>query len=251
MTELTAAAFTERLLAVASEEERVERLRYFKTGPGDYAEHDTFIGVRMGEIFRLAKGFIDLADEEIERLLDSPIHEVRAGALSIMDKRARRRSTTEEQRRALFELYLRRHDRIDCWDLVDLAAVHVVGRYLAERERGILDDLARSGDVWERRTAIMATLYFVRAGELDDTCRLAEALLHDEHDMVQKPVGALLRETGKHDRPRLLAFLDEHAASMPRTSLRYAMEHLDADTRRHYRARRDQEETAQNRSGRR
>ena len=236
MTSPTADAFTERLLALASERERAERLRYFKTGAGDYAEHDTFAGVRMGEVFRLAKEFIDLPDDEVERLLDSPVHEVRAGALSIMDKRARRRATTPEQRRALFELYLRRHDRIDSWDLVDLAAVHVVGGYLVDRDRDVLDELARSEVVWERRTAIMATLYLVRAGKLDDTYRIAATLLHDDHDLIHKPVGGLLRETGKHDRQRLLAFLDEHAASMPRTMLRYAMEHLDADTRRHYRS---------------
>jgi 3-methyladenine DNA glycosylase AlkD len=232
----SAASFVDRLVTRRSDEQLEKIQRYFKTGEGQYGEGDAFMGVRMGEVFGLAKEFIDLPCEQIEVLLDSPIHEVRAGACSIMDKRARRKRTDEAARQQLFELYLRRHDRIDNWDLVDLAAPHVIGGYLVDKPRDPLDRLARSPIVWERRTAIMATLYLVRQGELDDTYRIATRLLEDEHDLIHKPVGGLLREAGKHDRPRLLDFLDTNAAVMPRTMLRYAIEHLDADLREHYRS---------------
>jgi 3-methyladenine DNA glycosylase AlkD len=159
---------------------------------------------------------------------------VRAGGVKIMAYQAASKTTPEGRRRELFELYLRRHDRINDWDLVDLGAWDVVGRYLVDKPREVLYQLARSTNVWERRTAILATLYFVRQGDLDDTFRIAEELVNDDHDLVQKAVGGSLREAGKHDRGRLLGFLDDHAATMPRTALRYAIEHLDKDQRADY-----------------
>jgi 3-methyladenine DNA glycosylase AlkD len=172
---------------------------------------------------------------EIERLLESPLHEVRAGACSIMAKQAARKGTPESRRADLYALYLRRHDRINNWDLVDLAARDVVGGYLADRPRDVLHELARSRNLWERRTAIVATAYFIREGELDDTFQIAEILLDDEEDLIHKAVGGWLREAGKKDRPRLLGFLDEPASKMRRTALRYAIEHLDPELRAHYR----------------
>jgi 3-methyladenine DNA glycosylase AlkD len=234
-TELSADKFIDRLAAHASPEELAKLQRYFKSGPGQYGEGDVFLGVRMRDVFALAKEFIDMPSGEIERLLDSPVHEVRAGALSIMDKAARRKRTPDARRKELFDLYLRRIDRINNWDLVDLAAPHVVGGYLFDKPRDVLFDLARSQDVWERRTAILSTLYFARQGDLDDIYRIAEILLDDDHDLIHKAVGGMLREAGKHDRPRLLRFLDERAATMPRTMLRYAIEHLDDQQRAHYR----------------
>jgi 3-methyladenine DNA glycosylase AlkD len=153
-----------------------------------------------------------------------------------MDKQARRRRTPADRRRELFELYLRRIDRIDNWDLVDLAAPYVVGGYLFDfdRPRDLLDELARSENPWERRTAIVATGYFIRQGEVDDTFRIAELLAADDHDLVQKATGWMVREAGKRDRQRLLQFLDRHAATLPRTLLRYAIEHLDQQQRSHY-----------------
>jgi 3-methyladenine DNA glycosylase AlkD len=233
--ELTAEAFADRLLAHASPDERDNLQRHFKMAPGAYGEGDMFAGVRMRDVFALAKEFIDMSAGEIERLLESPVHEVRAGALSIMDKAARRKRTPDDRRKELFDLYLGRMDRIDNWDLVDLAAPYVVGGYLFDKPRDVLFDLARSSNVWERRTAMISTLYFARQGDLDDIYRIAEILLHDDHDLIHKAVGGMLREAGKHDRPRLLAFLDERAATMPRTMLRYAIEHLDEAQRAHYR----------------
>ncbi len=232
---MSADQFVARLATHAAPGEAAKLRRYFKSGPGQYGERDVFIGVRMRDVFALAKEFVDMPPGEIERLLDSPVHEVRAGALSIMDKAARRKRTPDARRQELFELYLRRMDRIDNWDLVDLAAPYVVGGYLFDKPRDVLFELARSDNVWERRTAIVSTLYFARQDDLDDIYRIADILLHDDHDLIHKAVGSLLREAGKHDRPRLLAFLDQRAPTMPRTMLRYAIEHLDDQQRAHYR----------------
>jgi 3-methyladenine DNA glycosylase AlkD len=230
----TAQQFVERLERLRSPVELEKIQRYFKSGKGEYGEGDRFLGVRMGDVFALAGEFADLPPEEIEQLLESPFHEVRAGGLKIMAKQAARKRTPERRRRELFDLYLRRMDRINNWDLVDVSAIDVIGRYLVDKPRDVLYELARSPDLWERRTAIVSTAFFLRQGDLDDTFRIAELLLHDEHDLIHKAVGGWLREAGKRDRPRLLRFLDEHAATMPRTALRYAIEHLDKDQRAHY-----------------
>ena len=171
---------------------------------------------------------------EIEKLLESPLHEVRAGALSIMDKQARRKRAPESRRKELFDLYLRRSDRIDNWDLVDVACPYVVGGYLFDKPRDFLYELARSESLWERRTAIVATSYFIRQGDLDDTFGIAALLLDDEEDLIHKATGGWLREAGKKDRQRLLSFLDSYAATMPRTMLRYATEHLGREQRTRY-----------------
>jgi len=193
--------------------------------------------IRMGSVFALAKEHLNLTPDEIETLLDSPVRHVRIGAVSVMDKQARRKRTPAEQRTALYELYRRRHDRIDDWDLVDLGAPHVVGGYLSTRDRQPLYDLARSTFWPERRTAIVATLFLVRAGEVDDTFALAEILRTDSEKFVQTAVGGLLREAGKRDRARLVAFLDEHSAVLARTTLRFALEHLEPEERERYRTR--------------
>lgn len=235
-SDLTSEAFIERLHEHQSDDELRKIQRYFKSGEGEYGEGDVFMGVRMGTVFQIAKQHIDMPVAELERLLESPIHEIRAGAMSIMDKCARRnRGTTDERREELYDLYLRRHDRINNWDLVDLGAPFVVGRYLHQRPRGVLYELARSAILWERRTAITATAYFIRQGEIDDTFAIAEILLNDGEDLMHKATGGWLRAAGGVDRARLLAFLDTHAAEMPGTMLRYAMEHLEPAQREHYR----------------
>ena len=231
---LSAERFVEALEAHRSPEEAKKYLRYIKTGEGQYGEGDVFFGVRMGQVFALAKEHIDMPPVEIEKLLESPVHELRAGAMSIMDKQSRREKTPESRRKELYDLYLRRTDRINNWDLVDLGAPYVVGRYLFDKPRGVLYELARSENVWERRTAIVATSYFIRQGDVDDTFRIAEVLLDDDHDLIHKATGGWLRVAGKKNRRRLITFLDEHAPTMPRTMLRYAIEHLDKEERKHY-----------------
>lgn len=229
-----AAAFLAQLQLHQSDEELAKIQRYFKSGPGEYGEGDRFMGVRMGDVFALAKAFIEMPPLELETLLESDVHEVRAGALSIMDKQGRRNRTSEGRRQELYDLYLRRHDRINNWGLVDLAAPFVVGRYLFDKPRDVLYNLARSGNHWERRTAIVSTAYFVRQGEAEDTFRIAEILVDDGEELIQKAVGGWVRAAGGVDRPRLLRFLDTHAATMPRTALRYAIEHLEPDVKEHF-----------------
>jgi len=233
---LTAAHFLHRLHALQADDELRKIQRYFKTGEGEYGEGDRFIGVRMGHVFDLAKEFIDLPLEEIERLLGSDIHEARAGAVSVMNKQASRKKTTAERRHELYDLYLRRHDRINNWDLVDLGAMHVVGRHLADappEARAVLHQLAASPSIWERRTALYATFYFIRHGETQDALTIVERLIEDPEDLIHKATGAVLRAVGGD---QLLAFLDRHAARMPRTMLTTAMEHLTPEQKAHYRS---------------
>ena len=231
---MNAKRFVEKLKTHRSPDELKKIQRYFKSGEGEYGEGDEFIGVRMGQVFALAKEFIDMSPEQIEKLLESPIHEVRAGAVSIMDWQARNKKTPEARRKELFDLYMRRHDRINNWDLVDRSAPYVVGGYLFDKPRDILYKLARFKNIWERRTAIVSTYYFVRKGEVADTFKIAEMLLNDDQDLIHKATGGWLREAGKKDSQRLLSFLDKHAATMPRTALRYAIERLDKKQRNHY-----------------
>jgi 3-methyladenine DNA glycosylase AlkD len=197
-------------------------------------KNDVLIGVRMGEVFALAKEHMDMPLDEIEKLLESPIHEARVGAVSIMDFQARSKKTTEARRRELFDLYIRRHDRINSWDLVDRSAPYVVGGYLFDRPRKILYKLARSQNMPERRTAIVSTGFFIRQGDVDDTFKIAGMLINDEQDLIHKATGWMLRAAGGVDRQRLLNFLDKYAATMPRAALRYAIEHLDRKQREHY-----------------
>ncbi|HEV7277320.1 MAG TPA: DNA alkylation repair protein [Devosiaceae bacterium] len=230
----TARGFLDRLQLLQSDEELRKIQRYFKTGAGEYGAGDRFIGVRMGQVFALAKEFVEMPPEEIERLLDSEIHEARAGALSIMAKQYAHRRTDDARREALYQLYLRRHDRINNWDLVDLAAWHVVGPHLVTRPRDVLYRLARSPNLWERRTAILATFSFIKRGDPTDTIAIAELLLDDPEDLIHKAAGGMLRTVGSKHRPQLKAFLDRHASRMPRTMLRYAIEHLDQAERQRY-----------------
>ena len=233
-TVIDADHFVEKLKSYRSPEELKKYHRYFAFDEDQSGEGDTFIGVRMGQVFALAKEFMAMPLDEIEKLLESPIHEVRVGAVSIMDWQARSQTTSEARRKELFDLYLRRHDRINSWDLVDRSALYVVGSYLFDKPRDVLHTLAHSKETWERRTAIVSTLYFIGKGNVDDAFKIAEILLKDDQDLIHKATGWALREAGKKNRPRLLRFLDKHAAAMPRTTLRCAIEHFDRKQRDHY-----------------
>ena len=195
---------------------------------------DAIIGVRMGQVFALAKEFIDMPLDEVEKMLESPIHEMRVGAVSIMDFQARSKKTTAERKKELFDLYIRRHDRINTWDLVDRSAPYVVGSYLFDKPRKILYKLAHSKSMPERRTAIVSTLYFIGQSDVDDAFKLAETLLNDKEDLIHKANGWALRFAGDKDRQHLLRFLDKYAATMPRVTLRYATEHFDKKQRDRY-----------------
>ena len=228
---ITAERFVERLKLLQSQKELEKIQRYFKSANGD---RNVFMGVKMGEVFSLAKEFIQMTPQEIETLLESPIHEVRTGAVSIMDFQARDKKIPESRKEELFDLYIRRHDRINNWDLVDRSAPYVVGGYLFDKPRDILYELAISPNLWERRTAIVSTYFFIRQNQLDDTFDIAEILINDKEDLIQKATGGWLREAGKRDVTRLRAFLEKYAATMPRITLRYAIEHFSQDERKYY-----------------
>ncbi|MEO5594669.1 MAG: DNA alkylation repair protein [Chitinophagaceae bacterium] len=231
---ITARKFIERLYAISSAKEAENTKRYFKSGEGEYGEGDKFIGVRMGQLFAVAKEFIEMPVGELEKLLESPVHEIRAGAVSIMDKAARNKKTTESRRKELFDLYMRRHDRINNWDLVDLGCLHMTGSYLYEKPRNILYKLSHSKNLWERRTAIVSTCYFIRQGDLSDTFKIAETLINDKEDLVHKATGWMLRFAGDKNQKLLLQLLDKYAATMPRTLLRYSIEKFDKKKKEYY-----------------
>ena len=202
---------------------------------------DVILGVRMGQVFALAKEFMDMPLNEVEKMLESPLHEMRVGAVSIMDFQARSKKTTAERKKELFDLYIRQHDRINTWDLVDRSAPYVVGSYLFDKPRKILYKLARSKRMPERRSAIVSTLYFIGQGDVDDAFKLAETLLDDKEDLIHKANGWALRFAGDKDRQQLFRFLDKYAASMPRVTLRYATEHFEKKLRDHYLSRKKEQ----------
>ncbi|WKZ46284.1 MAG: DNA alkylation repair protein [Anaerolineales bacterium] len=225
---MTAKQFIERLKALSSKQAAKghAHLAADKT--------DAIIGVKMGQVFALAKEFMGMELDEVEKLLESDIHEARVGAVSIMDFQARSKKTSPERRKELFDLYIRRHDRINTWDLVDRSAIWVVGSYLFDKPRKILYKLAKSKMMAERRTAIVTSLYFIGKDDLDDAYKLAEIMLFDKEDLIHKANGWALRFAGDRDKKRLLKFLDKYAATMPRVTLRYALEKMDKKTKEHY-----------------
>ncbi|MCM3760875.1 DNA alkylation repair protein [Alkalihalobacillus oceani] len=212
-------------------EQNVEKMkRFFKS-----SDPDTLcLGLNMRTVFQLAKQFIGMPLSEIEKVLESPYYEVRMGAVSIMDYQAKQKKLSNDERKALFDLYIRRHERINNWDFVDRSAPSVVGIYLLDKPRDILYKLARSNNLWERRTAIVSTYAFIKKGEIEDTFKIAELLINDQEELIQKAVGSWTREAGKKDHHALKRFLDKHAATMPRVTLRYAIEKFDKETRDYY-----------------
>ncbi len=227
---MTSKQFLAELTSLKSKKELENVQRFFR----DEGKPTKFLGVRMADIFTLAKKYMQLPITEIEKLLKSKYYEARMGAVSIMDFQARDKKTSPERKKELYDLYMSHHDCIDNWDMVDRSAPYVVGGYLSDKPRKILYKLAKSKNVWERRTAIVATYYFIRQDDVDDTYKIAALLIKDPHDLIQKAVGSWIREAGKRDQRKLMSFLDMYAATMPRTTLRYTIEKLDAKTKEHY-----------------
>ncbi|MET1416692.1 DNA alkylation repair protein [Roseibium sp. HPY-6] len=189
------------------------------------------MGVPMPKVFPIAKAYTDLPLTEVDALLDDPRYEVRMAAVSVMDFQARKKRLPDENRKALFDLYLRRHDRLNNWDFVDRAAPHVIGGYLLDKDRSLLDRLARSKNPHERRTAIVSTFAFIRRGDVSDTFRIAGLLVDDENTYVQKAIGSWTREAGKKDPAALMAFLEKYKDRLPRTTMTIAAKHLTIEHR--------------------
>ncbi len=208
--------------------------RFFKTGPGEYGAGDLFLGIRVPVIRASVKKQSNLALPDIVDLLQAPYHEARMMALLIMVTQARAGRDDAALCRALYETYLEHTDCINNWDLVDCSAEHIVGVYLYKRSRRPLHVLARSASLWERPIAIIATYHFIKQGDLAETFALAEALLHDSHDLIHKATGWMLREASQREPKALCAFIDRHGRAMPRTMLRYAIEKMNEDQRQGY-----------------
>lgn len=225
--------FLNELKSMADKEKARDLASFFQPDAKETIK-DIQIGVGMGQVFSLANDYLNMPLEEIEKLLESPIHEARVGAASIMDGEARNPNLPKSRRKELFELYIRQHDRINAADIVDRAAPNVVGGFLFTQSRDVLFNLARSEDPWRRRTAIAATYYFIRQEELDDTFKIAEILVHDPDEMIQKAVGGFLREAGRENNQRLLDFLNRHAAEMPREMLKRSVEDLEKELQDRY-----------------
>lgn len=233
---MTATDVKEALEAYVSPSDAEFLPRFFKTGKGEYGEGDQFIGVRVPQTRAVCKQFATLPLPEVQKLFDSPIHEHRLAAGFILNYQYPKSS----DRKSIYELYLSNvlSGRVNNWDIVDTTAPGVLGRYLwdTNADRTILYTLAHSKNLWQKRTGLLASFYFFSKGgdDFTTTLELCELLLHDPHDLIQKAVGWMLREIGKRvDRKILIDFLDKHAAVMPRTALRYAIEHLP-DTQRIY-----------------
>ena len=223
-------ALLDQLRAAGDPEDALFLQRFFKTGPGGYAEGDVFIGVRVPVVRRLARQADPLPLADILRLLASRIHEERLLALVVMNRRFERGD--EAVRREVYDAYLAHRDCINNWDLVDVSAPNIPGAWLLDHPRGILDTLVESPVLWDRRIAVLATFTLLRAGQFDDTVRLCTRLLNDPEDLMHKACGWMLRECGKRDLAVLRTFLRAHSASMPRTMLRYAIEKLPPEERR-------------------
>jgi len=229
----TAADLVAALAAEADPTKAASLSRYFKTGPGEYGEGDVFLGLTVPSSRRIVRPFVDLPLYEVRVLLDSPVHEHRFAGLLILVARY----PDHPDETAEFYLAAVRDGRVNNWDLVDCSAEFILGEYLYERPRDVLRDLAASDSVWERRVAMLSTFGFIKHGDASTTLEIADLLLPDRHDLIQKAVGWMLREVGKRVDPALLVgYLDEHAARMARTTLSYATEHLAPDQRIAYRA---------------
>ena len=230
-----------KLASLASAAVATSSARFFKTGPGQYGEGDVFIGVRVPVLRKLAKEFRGLPLPEIDVLLCSTIHEERLLAILILSQSLNR--CDAEHRKLVYDFYMSRTEHVNNWDLVDTSAPAIVGGYLADKSRKPLMKLAKSKSLWERRIAIIATQHFIRLGQFDDTLSISRMLLSDHQDLIHKAAGWMLREVGERDFLPLVQFLDEHASNMPRTMLRYAIEHFPADERKAYLAMRNESKT--------
>jgi 3-methyladenine DNA glycosylase AlkD len=220
------------LRALGSTVKAKSSARFFKTGKGQYGEGDLFFGVTVPEQRAVAMRFRDLPLREISSLLRHEVHECRLVAILILVGQYRRGD--ERMKDRIADFYLRNARRINNWDLVDSSAPHIIGEYTLRHGSDVLFRLARSLNLWERRIAVVATLRPINEGVFGDTLRIAEAYLSDGHDLIHKATGWMLREVGKRSRPTLSRFLDSHAVRMPRTMLRYALEHYPKKERNHY-----------------
>src|SRR3989338_6251315 len=202
---------------------------FFKTGKGQYAEGDLFLGLTVPRQREIAKKYPNLTLSQIQQLLNSKYHEFRLCAQLILISKYNK--SDEKTKAKIVTFYLKNTKRINNWDLVDLSAEYILGSYLLERDKSVLYKLAKSQNLWERRIAIIATFFFIRKNQFTDTLKIAQILLGDKHDLIHKACGWMLREVGKRDEVMLIKFLDKFKGKMPRTALRYAIERFNQQKR--------------------
>jgi len=222
----TTIALRPELRKAAKPADRAALMRYFKTGPGEYGAGDAFLGVKVPPIRKLSRAGSELSLGDLRTLVRSRYHEERLlGLLSLVRKyqAAEKRGETATQK-SIFDLYMAERAHINNWDLVDLSAMHIVGRWLENRDRRVLAKLARSKVIWDRRIAILSCFHFIRGDDFDLALEISEMLLGDSEDLIHKAVGWMLREIGNRDKKAETLFLERHADTMPRTMLRYAIE---------------------------
>ncbi len=206
--------------------------RFFKTGPGEYGEGDIFLGIKVPVQREIVKKYTGLSLPKIQELLKSKIHEHRLIALLILVEKFKKGNETEKG--DIFNLYLKNTKYINNWDLVDLSSHKIVGEFLADKKKDILYKLAASHNLWEKRIAMISTFAYIKNEEFIDALRIAEMLLEDKHDLINKAVGWVLREIGKKNQKVLEDFLKKHYKDISRTTLRYSIERFDEDLRKKY-----------------
>src|SRR6266545_3436302 len=233
----TAGQFIEAIAKYYNKQRAEAAAWFFKTGKGGYSEGDQFLGATVPKTRLVCKDFKDLPLGEIQKLLDSPIHDHRLGAVILLVHQYKKAKPGAKKREDIFLLYLEnvRGGRVNNWDIVDTSDEYIIGPHEETTDRRLLFALAKSKDMWHRRVAILSAAWYLRDGDPTTTLKLAEMLVDDTRDLIQKAVGWQLREVGKYCGNKfLLSFLDKHTATMPRTALRYAIEHLSAEQRAHY-----------------
>ncbi len=205
---------------------------FFKTGIGDYGQHDRFIGVTVPNLRKIAKNFSKLSLAEIQKLIESRINEERLLALLILNIQYQKAAIEDKEK--LYKFYLKNLKQVNNWNLVDSSAHLIIGAHLLNQDKTILLTLAKSEIMWHRRIAIVTTWHFIRNNNLEWTFRIAKILLNDQHDLIHKAVGWMLREAGKKDQNQLIKFLNQYITQMPRTMLRYSIEKFPEDQRKGY-----------------
>jgi 3-methyladenine DNA glycosylase AlkD len=220
-------------LMLLGDPDRAKKLAgFFKTGKGQYGEGDVFLGIPVPEQRKVSKKYVGLSCEDLLELLRSEIHEYRLTALLIMVIKYGK--ADDSGKKEIFDYYLKNTEFVNNWDLVDLTAPKIVGDFLVNRDRSILFELVKSVSLWERRIAVLATFYFIRNNDFDDALTISKLLLSDQHDLIHKAVGWMLREIGKRDQEVLEEFLREYSSQMPRTMLRYSIEKFDKEKRKQF-----------------
>ena len=222
----------QNLLSLADPDIAEHSLRFFKTAPGEYGFGDRFLGIRVPVIRQQVKRYQNASLTTSSRLLKSDYHEIRLFALLLLVIQF---SKADEKRQdKIYDIYLANTRHINNWDLVDSSAHKIVGAYLEDKDRAILQSLSQSSSLWERRIAIIATFHFIRINQFDDTLKIAEQLLHDQEDLIHKAVGWMLREIGKREKSIEISFLKKHYKTMPRTMLRYSIEKFSREERNNF-----------------